>query len=585
MLQIKNLSITHKKDLRVILNDFSCVLNDGDKAVIIGEEGNGKSTLLKWIYDEKLVDDYCETEGELVKTKERIAYLPQELPKEKRTLSVCEFFMEEESFLEQTPKTLGQMAAKFHVPADFFYREQPMETLSGGEKVKAQMMKLLLTEPTVLLLDEPSNDIDVETLEWLEQFIQNWKHIALFISHDETLIENTANMIIHIEQIRRKTVSRYTIAKMSYEQYRKERLRNFENQERQAESERREKKIREEKLKRIYQSVDYAQETISRQDPAGGRLLKKKMHAVKSMERRFEKENENMTEMPEQEGAIFFKLGNKEAAIPAGKTVIEYELPELWTPDGERILAENIFLRIRGSEKICITGKNGVGKTTLLHKIAEELLNRNDIHAEYMPQNYEELLQLHVTPVEYLDQTGKKEERTKIRTFLGALKYTADEMDHPIAELSGGQKAKIFLLKMSMSGANVLILDEPTSGLDPAARDDLLGLFLELVERDGASVLFSTHITSDLDACADTITYIRNGEIFASEPRRTFTERYRYLRADEGTVPPELAAKLIAPRRHQGEIEGLLRTADAPEAGGPATLEQIMVYLEREVEA
>ena len=105
MLQIKNLSITHKKDLRVILNDFSCVLNDGDKAVIIGEEGNGKSTLLKWIYDEKLVDDYCETEGELIQTKERIAYLPQELPKEKRTLTVCEFFMEEESFLEQTPKT------------------------------------------------------------------------------------------------------------------------------------------------------------------------------------------------------------------------------------------------------------------------------------------------------------------------------------------------------------------------------------------------------------------------------------------------------------------------------------------------
>ena len=95
--------------------------------------------------------------------------------------------------MEQTPKTLGQMAAKFHVPADFILPgSSPWETLSGGEKVKAQMMKLLLTEPTVLLLDEPSNDIDVETLEWLEQFIQNWKHIALFISHDETLIENTA---------------------------------------------------------------------------------------------------------------------------------------------------------------------------------------------------------------------------------------------------------------------------------------------------------------------------------------------------------------------------------------------------------
>ena len=154
-----------------------------------------------------------------------------------------------------------------------------------------------------------------------------------------------------------------------------------------------------------------------------------------------------------------------------------------------------------------------------------------------------------------------------------------------VSELSEGMKVKYQLALAMSHHAKLLILDEPTSGLDPAARDDLLGLFLELVERDGASVLFSTHITSDLDACADTITYIRNGEIFASEARRAFTGRYRYLRADEAAVSPELAAKLIAPRRHQGEIEGLLRTADAPEAGSPATLEQIMVHLEREVEA
>jgi len=117
MLQIKNLSITHKKDLRVILNDFSCVLNDGDKAVIIGEEGNGKSTLLKWIYDEKLVDDYCETEGELVKTKERIAYLPQELPKEKRTLSVCEFFRGE--LFGADTKNAGADGGKISCPGRF----------------------------------------------------------------------------------------------------------------------------------------------------------------------------------------------------------------------------------------------------------------------------------------------------------------------------------------------------------------------------------------------------------------------------------------------------------------------------------
>ena len=91
----------------------------------------------------------------------------------------------------------------------------------------------------------------------------------------------------------------------------------------------------------------------------------------------------------------------------------------------------------------------------------------NDIKAEYMPQTYEDLLDLDVTPVDYLDKTGDKEERTRIRTYLGSLKYTPDEMEHPIRELSGGQKAKVLLLRMSLSGANVLILDEPTRNFSP----------------------------------------------------------------------------------------------------------------------
>ena len=205
----------------------------------------------------------------------------------------------------------------------------------------------------------------------------------------------------------------------------------------------------------------------SRQAPSVAKNLKDKMHTVKAMGRRFESEDENMTQMPEQEEAIFFKLGDKNAYIPTGKTVIEYELSKLMTPDRKRFLAEGIYLKIKGSEKICIIGANGAGKTTLLKKIAEELMNRNDIKAEYMPQNYEDLLELSVTPVDYLDKTGDKEERTRIRTYLGSLKYTPDEMEHPIRELSGGQKAKVLLLRMSLSGANVLILDEPTRNFSP----------------------------------------------------------------------------------------------------------------------
>lgn len=507
MLQIKNLGITHKKDLRVLLQNFSCVLNAGDKAVVIGEEGDGKSTLLKWIYDPGLVEAYAEAAGERIVNGERLAYLPQELPKEYAEKPVYEFFAEEPSFYEKTPKELGRLARDFNIPQEFFYEEQPMGTLSGGEKVKAQLMRLLMSEPTVLLLDEPSNDIDVETLKWMENRIRDWEQIVLFISHDETLIENTANMVIHIEQIQRKTKSRYTIARMPYQKYLEERQNQFARQEQLALDERREKKIRDEKFRRICQSVDYAQASISRQNPGKGRLLKKKMHAVKSLERRFEREDQNMTEMPEEESAIYFKLGDKSAAVPAGKGVIDFSLESLRAPGEGRILAGNIRLLIRGSEKICIVGKNGAGKTTLLKKMAEELLERPDIHAEYMPQNYEEMLDLEMTPVDFLDTSGTKEERTRIRTYLGSLKYTADEMEHSIAGLSGGQKAKVLLLKMSLSGANVLLLDEPTRNFSPLSGPVIRRM---LAEFPGAVISIS-HDRKYIDEVCDRVYRLTEG--------------------------------------------------------------------------
>ena len=468
MFQMKHVTLTHKKDLRTILEDFSLVLNNGDRAVLIGEEGNGKSTLMKWIYDPALVEDYIEYSGEKAISGEKLGYLPQELPETEKRKTVYEYFSESADFLDRTPKELSKLAKDFLVEQEFYYRDQAMESLSGGERVKAQMMRILIQNPTILLLDEPSNDIDIDTLRLMENLINDWTGGVLFISHDETLIEHTANRVIHFEQIRRKTKCRYTVANVTYRQYVEERLNAFEKQEQLALGERREKRIRDEKLRRMEQSVGARLDNISKGDrDTIGRLLKKKMKNVKAMEKRFEREDENMTEMPEQEEAIFFKLGDKNSTIPPGKWVLQYESPKLYTVDGGRVLAENIELRIRGSEKIGLIGTNGCGKSTLLTQIAKELLERSDIHAEYMPQNYEELLSMDETPVDYLDSSGDKEERTRIRTYLGSLKYTADEMDHPIRELSGGQKAKVLLLKLSMSGANVLILDEPTRNFSP----------------------------------------------------------------------------------------------------------------------
>lgn len=506
MLQINELTLTHRKDLRVIIENFNLVLNNGDKAVIIGEEGNGKSTLMKWIYSPKLVEGYIEASGVRISGQERLGYLPQELPEEEKKKTVYEFFSENDFFWNQSPKDLAVLAKNFKVDTDFFYREQLLNSLSGGEKIKAQLMRLMMQEPTVLLLDEPSNDIDIATLELLEKLINEWKYIVLYISHDETLIENTANMVIHIEQIQRKTKSRYTVARMPYRRYVEERLNSFERQEQQALNDQREKKIRDEKYRRVLQSVEHALSTCTRQDPATAKNLKDKMHTVKSMGKRFEREDQNMTEMPEQEEAIFFKLGDKNSGIPAGKTVIEYELRRLMAPDdgkpcGEKQLSQNIFLRIRGAEKICIVGANGAGKTTLIKRIAEELLERTDIHAEYMPQNYEELLKLEMTPVDYLDKSGDKEERTRIRTYLGSLKYTAEEMEHPIKELSGGQKAKVLLLKMSLSDANVLILDEPTRNFSPLSGP----VIRKMIKEYPGAVISISHDRKYIDEVCDKV--------------------------------------------------------------------------------
>ena len=524
MFQIKNVTLTHKKDLRTILDKFSLVLNDGDRAVMIGEEGNGKSTLMKWIYDPELVEDYIEYSGEKVINGERLGYLPQELPEQEKGKTVCEYFMEASGFLDKTPKELSKLTNDFHVEPEFYYRDQVMQTLSGGERVKAQMMRILIDDPTILLLDEPSNDIDIETLELMEKLINSWDHAVLFISHDETLIENTANRVIHFEQIRRKTMCRHTVANIPYRQYVEERLQQFKKQEQIALGERREKKIRDEKLRKLEQSVGASLDNISHAErDAIGRLLKKKMKNVKAMEKRFEREDEDMTELPEQEEAIFFKLGDKDSSIPSGKWVLEYESPKLKTGDGSRVLAKDLELKIRGSEKIAIVGTNGCGKTTLLSKIAEDLLSRPDLKAQYMPQNYDVLLDLDETPVDFLEEAlimnrkeneqganadvynrkvlGGKEDRTQIRTYLGALKYTADEMDHPIRELSGGQKAKVLLLKLSMSGANVLILDEPTRNFSPLSGP----VIRKMLKEFPGAIISVSHDRKYLDEVCDKI--------------------------------------------------------------------------------
>ena len=482
MLQIRDLNILHRRDLRELVRDFSLTLSAGDRAVMIGEEGNGKSTILKWLYDPGLVADYAEASGQRSVAGERIGYLAQELLPEDRERSVCEYFLDSPAFSALSPRELADLGRQVDLTPEFFYRETPLGRLSGGERVKARLARLLAECPTALLLDEPSNDLDLATLALLERLISGFPGIVLFISHDETLIERTANVIVHLERLRRKTVFRATVARMSYGEYVSLRARSMRNQALKAASDRREAEARDERYRRIRQQVERAQAGVSRQDPHQGRLLKKKMKAVQSLGRRFEREDEEMTEIPESEDAIDFRLLG-DGALPSGKTVLEMSLAELRAPaepgeeDG-RLLAKNVALRIRGPERVGIVGRNGCGKTTLLRRIAGLLLPRTDLRAALMPQDYDEGLPRDRSAAAFLTSFtgGSRAEETRIRQWLGALRFTPEEMDRPLSDLSGGQRAKVLLLMFNLREANVLLLDEPTRNLSPLSGPVLRGM-------------------------------------------------------------------------------------------------------------
>ena len=298
MLQINNVTIYHRRDLRELINGASFVLNDGDRAVMIGEEGNGKSSLMKWIYDPGLVDEYLEVSGECNRGDLVMAYLPQEMDEDTRELSVREYMSRNERFLEAVPSVISRIASEVMIDSDIFESERKMGTLSGGERVKVQMASIILKEPDVYLLDEPSNDIDIDTIRWMEDFIGNCDRIVLFISHDEALIEKCANRIILIEQLRRKTVSRFSVSGQSFSEFMKSRSEGFRKQEQMAVNERMRAKEAEERFRKIQQKVEHDQRYISRQDPHGGRLLKKKMASVKALQKRKEREAADMTEFP-----------------------------------------------------------------------------------------------------------------------------------------------------------------------------------------------------------------------------------------------------------------------------------------------
>lgn len=488
MLEVKHLNISKISEERTLIKDLSFVLNKGDKFAIIGMEGSGKSSLIKAICNKSM--DYVEVDGHITHHKHLIGNLSQSIDHQDLNLSLMDYVLKSDSSntidIEQYQyfHAFNQLLYQMQFDMIAFDEDKLMKQYSGGELVKIRLAKILMKNPDILCLDEPTNDLDLETVLFLENFIKNEKRPILFISHDERLIETCANGIIHLVQTHKKTKAITYFEKMDYQSYQHLRHMKFQSQMMIAKKQRSDYQQKLKRFRQIFEKVQYQQNQVVRA-PAVASKLAKKMKNLKSQSKRLEKEKSSFLDIPEGMESIdlFF---DDAISISNHQLILDYQHQTLKIND--RVLASNISLHIKGPQKICIIGNNGIGKSTLLHEIHKYMQNNRHIKIGYMPQKIDpSILDQHL--LSYLSSHIDNYDEAKTRKTLGSLHFTTDEMYATIRSLSGGQQAKLMLLRFVLDGSNVLLLDEPTRNLSPLSTPTIY----EMLSHFKGAIICITH--------------------------------------------------------------------------------------------
>lgn len=473
LLSTQHLSLDHQKDLRTLVQDLNLIVNPGDKIAIIGEEGNGKSSLLLTLMDSTPVADYLLISGGIHRYFHSPVYIPQSLPLEIAELTLNDYFFGDmDSDIDYG--LLYLYADQLQFDSERFASQQLIGSLSGGEKLKIQLIKSLATPSDIIFLDEPSNDLDLDTLLWLENYIITSPQTILFVSHDEDFLGKTATKIIHLESVKKKTLAQTTVQELDYSDYAQQRLQAYQKQVQQARND--QKEFDKAMNKHLRQKSQVRNTLLNTHDATMGRLIAKKMKNVLSREKRYERMKEKLTEVPFHEDAISLFFSDI-SPLSARKQVLHLENFQLKVD--ERLLVQNIHFNVNGQDKIGIIGPNGIGKSSFLKIIYKELRQRADIKLGYMPQRYSEVLDKSKTPLNFLLENGNREQEQLILTHLASLQFTRQEVHHKISQLSGGQKAKLLLLKMVLEQANFLLLDEPSRNFSPTSQPYIRQLFAD----------------------------------------------------------------------------------------------------------
>ena len=505
-----------------LLNDISFHISEADKIGLVGKNGAGKSTILKLICGLQ-----SPTRGQIAVPRDlKIGYLPQ-IMEHHRGRSVIDeamtafadiFAMEDEladisnqlaersdyesdAYQElivrmneindhlgyvgsESPQVLAERTL---MGLGFRYNElqRSTETFSQGWNMRIELAKILLSKPDVLLLDEPTNHLDIESIEWLEDYLKEYRGSLVLISHDRKFLDNVTNRTVEIMLGR---IHDYKVPYSKYLELRAERIAQqkaaYENQQRMIE-----------KTEEFIEKFRYK--------PTKSNQVQSRVKALEKLDR-IEVDLQDKAAMvvkfppAPRSGDVVFKASGLKVGY-----------------DGKAVFSD-ADIEVRRGEKIALVGRNGEGKTTLMRVIMKELepmageakLGYN-VNIGYYAQNQEDVLDKQDTVFGTLDRIAVGDIRTKLRDILAAFLFKGEDIDKKVAVLSGGERARLAMAKLMLNPYNLLALDEPTNHMDILSKDILKQA---LVRYDGTLIIVS-HDRDFLDGLVDKVYEFRDGHV------------------------------------------------------------------------
>ena len=519
MISVNNLSVEFSAV--PLFNDVSFVINPTDKIALVGKNGAGKSTMLKILaglqsptsgsigkpsdvtigylpQQMKLADDttiFEETKKafkERLQLDEELADLNKQLeefsdfesPQYQKLLDKIEFLTQRihvdetsnvEAEIERTLTGLGFQRSDFNRPTSEF---------SGGWRMRVELAKILLRRPDVLLLDEPTNHLDIESIQWLEQFLQTKAKAVVLVSHDRAFLDNVTKRTIEISCGK---IYDYKVSYSAFVDLRKERveqqMRAYENQQ-----------------KLIADTKDFIE-----------RFRYKATKAVQVQSRIKQLEKIVPIEVDEVDNS-HLRLKFPPAPRSGDYPLILEGVTKRY---GDHLVFADAEFTLRRGEKVAFVGKNGEGKSTLVKCIMGEipfdghLKIGHNVKIGYFAQNQAQMLDENLTVFETIDNVAVGDIRTKIRDLLGAFMFGGEASDKKVKVLSGGEKTRLAMIKLLLEPVNLLILDEPTNHLDMRTKD----ILKEAIRDFDGTVIVVSHDRYFLDGLVSKVYEFGGGKV------------------------------------------------------------------------